>query len=51
MLSEYGAALYIAAHIKDMRNMTFTELISAGHWEKWLRAEVDDNGEEIDVIG
>lgn len=50
-LTEYAAALYIAAHIKDMRNMTFSGLSDAVHWEKWLRAEVDNNGEEIDIVG
>lgn len=49
--TEYAAALYIAASIKGMRNMTFTELTDAGRWEKWLRTEVDDSGEEIDIVG
>lgn len=49
-LTEYKAALYIAAHIWEMRNKTFAELADAGEWEKWMRAEVDSNGEEIEVV-
>ncbi len=48
--TEYTAALYITAFIKDLRNKTFTELTDAGRWEKWLKAEVDDHGEEIDIV-
>lgn len=49
-LTEYDAALYLAASLKSMRNMTFSKLIEAEHWEKWLKTEVDENGEEIDVV-
>ncbi len=48
--TEYTAALYITAFIKDLRSKTFTELTDAGRWEKWLKAEVDDHGEEIDIV-
>lgn len=48
--TEYKAALYITAFIKDLRNKTFTELTDVGRWEKWLKAEVDDHGEEIDIV-
>lgn len=48
--TEYTAALYITAFIKDLRNKTFTELTDVGRWEKWLKAEVDDYGEEIDIV-
>lgn len=48
--TEYTAALYITAFIKDLRNKTFTDLTDAGRWEKWLKAEVDDHGEEIDIV-
>ena len=48
--TEYKAALYITAFIKDLRNKTFTELTDVGRWEKWLKAEVDDYGEEIDIV-
>ena len=48
--TEYTAALYITAFIKDLRNKTFTELTDAGRWEKWLKEEVDDHGEEIDIV-
>ncbi len=49
-LTEFTAAIYIADHIRDMKKMTFAELIDAKHWERWLKAEVDDNGEEIDTV-
>lgn len=48
--TEYTAALYITAFIKDLRSKTFTDLTDAGRWEKWLKAEVDDHGEEIDIV-
>lgn len=48
--TEYTAALYITAFIKDLRSKTFTELTDVGRWEKWLKAEVDDHGEEIDIV-
>lgn len=48
--TEYTAALYIAESIKGMRNMTFTEMTDSGRWEKWLKTEVDDHGEEIDIV-
>lgn len=49
-LTEYGAALYIAAHMANLRNITFPTLLNPEYWEKWLRAKVDEKGEEIDVV-
>lgn len=49
-LTEYGAALYITAHMANLRNITFPTLLNPTYWEKWLRAEVDEKGEEIDVV-
>ena len=46
-LSTYGMALYMAA---AMQTLPHTRLNFADFWENWLKAEVDDNGEEIEVV-
>lgn len=46
-LSTYGMALYMAAAMQTLPHM---RLNFADFWEKWLKAEVDDNGEEIEVV-
>lgn len=49
-LTEYGAALYLAASLRSMRNITFSKLIEPEYWEKWLKTEVDEHGEKIDIV-
>lgn len=49
-LNTIKAALYIAASLSEMRSATYSTLVSAKHWEQWLMAEVDENGEEIQVV-
>lgn len=46
-LSTYGMALYMAAAMQTLPHM---RLNFADFWENWLKAEVDDNGEEIEVV-
>lgn len=49
-LNTIKAALYIAASLSEMRSATYSTLTSPRHWEQWLMAEVDENGEEIQVV-
>lgn len=49
-LNTTKAALYMAASLNDMRSITYSALISPRYWEQWLMAEVDENGEEIQVV-
>lgn len=49
-LNTTKAALYMAASLGDMRSITYSTLISPRYWEQWLMAEVDENGEEIQVV-
>ncbi len=49
-LNTIKAALYIAASLSEMRSATYSTLVSPRHWEQWLMAEVDENGEEIQVV-
>lgn len=49
-LNTTKAALYIAASLSEMRSATYSTLVSPRHWEQWLMAEVDENGEEIQVV-
>lgn len=49
-LNTIKAALYIAASLSEMRSATYSTLTSTRHWEQWLMAEVDENGEEIQVV-
>lgn len=46
-LTEYGAALYMAASMQEMPHM---KLNDPKYWEKWLSEEVDDQGEAIDIV-
>lgn len=46
-LTEYGAALYLAASMKEMKHMLLNDVT---YWETWLKAEVDENGEEIELV-
>ena len=50
-LNTIKAALYIAASLSEMRSATYSTLVSPRHWEQWLMAEVDENGEEIEIVG
>ena len=47
-LSTYEMALYIAASIKTMPHMM---LNSPDFWFEWLGKEVDEKGEEIEIVG
>ena len=49
-LNTIKAALYIAASLSEMRSATYSTLVSPRYWEQWLMAEVDENGEEIQVV-
>ena len=49
-LNTTKAALYMAASLGDMRSITYSTLVSPRYWEQWLMAEVDENGEEIQVV-
>lgn len=46
-LNTYGMALYMAASMQTLPHMRMN---FPDFWEKWLSAEVDDNGEEIEVV-
>ena len=43
-MESYKMALYMAASVKEMPHMM---LNSAEYWNKWLEAEVDENGDEL----
>ena len=49
-LNTTKAALYMAASLGDMRSISYSTLISPRYWEQWLQVEVDENGEEIQVV-
>lgn len=46
-LPNYKMALYMAAAMQTLPHM---RLNFVDFWEKWLSAEVDENGEEIEVV-
>lgn len=43
-LTEYGAADHIAKAFESFGNVTFSQLKSAGFWERWLNMKVDHLG-------
>ena len=43
-LTEYGAADHIAKAFENFGNVTFSQLKSAGFWERWLNMKVDHLG-------
>lgn len=46
-LTEYGAALYMAASMQGMKHMMLSD---PKYWESWLSEEVDDKGEAIEIV-
>ena len=46
-LTEYRAALYMAASIREMSHMLLND---PDYWNQWLSQEVDDHGEAIELV-
>lgn len=49
-LTEYGAAEYIARFMRRMRSVSFGDLTREAFWQAWLEAEVDENGNPVEIV-